>query len=211
MTLHVVSLRSLRLDLVIRMRNVGLWPWLVLAAWGLLARAQEPVMLRNFGIAIAPMAMWSGAAILLGAMALAGPRPPSPLLRHSAITAIALVLWVGLAQAAMSLVLDLVFFGPRSLGYAADSAVRFGLVWLPPVLAFVASPPTGGLAVRIVQGVPVLAALWMAAPIWRHGLAAGAAISGLACAGCLLACRAVSATSGTCVAAPALAESTRRA
>lgn len=167
-------------------------------------------MLRNFGISIAQMAIWSGAAILLGALALAGPKSTVPHFRYAVITAAALVLWVGLAQAAMSLLLDLVFFGPRSLGNSADCALRFTFVWLPPVLAVVASPPSGGLAVRIVQGLPVVAALWMAAPIWRQDLAAGAAISGLACVGSVLACRAVSATSATTFAADARAETHRQ-
>lgn len=187
MTFPPVSLRHLRLDLRIRLRNVGLWPWLVFVAWALLARAQEPTMLRRFGIHIANTATWSGAAVVLAALTLASPPTRNIAIRHSVIVSVLLAWGVGLAQAAAALLLELVFSGEVLVEGSVRSAARFGFAWLPAVFLLVVIPPRSGLAATACQATTFVLCLWLAAPIWRHDLAVAAAISGLACAGSLLA------------------------
>lgn len=187
----VVSARSLRLDLAIRLRTIGLWPWLVFVGWGLVARAQEPTMLRSFGIEIAGMALWSGAAILLLALALVEPGPRPPRLLRDVITSSALVALLGLAQAVLAAVLDAAFLGVPRLTDGLRSSCRFGFVWLPAVIPLVSAVPGAGPATRLAQFVPAVVSLCVAGPIWRLDLATGGFVAALASAGSLLAAAAL--------------------
>lgn len=58
-------LRLVRLEMVGRLRAVGVVPWLAFLAWVLIARFQEPTVLRSFGISLLDQAAWGAAVILL--------------------------------------------------------------------------------------------------------------------------------------------------
>jgi hypothetical protein len=188
-----LSFRCLRLNLLIRLRTVGLWPWLVFGGWSLLARAQEPTLFRQFGINIAQTAIWSGSAILFLALALAGP-PVYSLLRHAVILSAALVAGVGGIQAAVSLLLDFIFAATASPAAAARSAAIFCFVWLPAAVALVRAPGGRSWAACSLQVGVTLVSLLLAGPIWRLDLATGAAIAALASLGSLLATLSVAAS-----------------
>ncbi len=72
----LVELRLARLELKLRLRQVGLWPWLVLVGWAAIAAAQEPRVMRGFGVVLTWQGVWAGGLVLLLVLAVSGPRRP---------------------------------------------------------------------------------------------------------------------------------------
>lgn len=73
----LVELRLARLELQLRLRQVGLWPWLVLVGWAAVAAAQEPRVMRGFGVVLTWQGVWAGGLVLLLVLAVSGPRRPA--------------------------------------------------------------------------------------------------------------------------------------
>lgn len=163
--------RGVRLELLLRFRSVGPWPWIALLAWGGIARAQEPVMLRNHSIHLTCHSLWFGATILLACLAVQSPRrsPSRSNIRTTVSVAGALTLVVALAQATLGILLDLAFPGPLDIAVYGQSFALFLAAWFP--LALVWSVPVAGscAAGLLVQGITTLATLLIAVPLWRLG------------------------------------------
>jgi len=132
--------RLVRLHVAIRLRRLGWWPWLVLLGWIALAASQEPQLLRAFGIRLSWQGGWSGAAILLVALAAQGAagNSSSSVLRQSVITGVVgflLGLLVAVAQAGLAWLADALVGVPTPLLDAASSAAGFALAWSPTAVA----------------------------------------------------------------------------
>jgi ABC-type sugar transport system permease subunit len=183
-----VTARLVGLTLTARRRFVGAVPWIILLAWAIYARAQEPIMLRSFGISLHSQACWvGGCAILL--LHLGGPRPPDrrPAV-HTTLLANAVVLAVAsLAQASLALVCELPL-GSVDLERHARSLLLFPIAWAP--LATALAWPTSTKATRIA--LPTFLGLVGAAlsvQLWQVGLTAStAAASAAGCAAAVSAC-----------------------
>lgn len=161
-----VLARSIRLDLAVRLRSIPPWAWLVLVAWGGVARAQEPLMFRGLGLHLTAQATQFGATILLAAASVGGPAAPT-LLRHTVIVASVLVVGLGWCQAVLSCLLDALFPGPLSLGAHVQSWLLFSATWMPLSMAWVALAVGQGKARGCLQLVATLVSLSLAAPMWR--------------------------------------------
>ncbi|MFN3243063.1 MAG: hypothetical protein ACE37K_16305 [Planctomycetota bacterium] len=70
------QLRIIRLLAIARIRSAGWAPWLLMLGWLAAARAQEPRMLRRFGIHILDDAVWAGGLLVLAVLLLAERRLP---------------------------------------------------------------------------------------------------------------------------------------
>lgn len=177
-----VTTRLVVLILTARRRSVGAVPWLALLAWAGYAKAQEPVMLRSFGVSLHGQACWvGGCAILL--LHLAGSRPTDrqPAV-HATLLANAVVLAVAsLAQASLALVCEFPL-GSVDLARHARSLLLFPIAWAP--LATALAWPTGAKATRIaVATVLGLVGAALSVQLWQSGLtASSAAASAAACA-----------------------------
>lgn len=178
--------RELTLALRVRTRSVGGWPWLGLVAWALVARAQEPQLLRSFGVDIAEMAIWSGGTVVLfSLLSVAAANPASRIqLRRAVTEAAILVLAVALIQACLTGLMELIFARSIRLGTLANSAWTFLLVWLAPATAWI--PPARTIPDHGVRIGVLLVSLSFAGAVHRNGLGICLAAAVLAMTGALL-------------------------
>lgn len=128
-------------------------------------------MLRNHGIHLTCHSLWFGATILLACLAVHSTHRSTsrPYIRITVSMASALTLIVGLAQAAVGILLDLVFPGPLDVAVYSQSFALFLAAWFP--LALVWSVPGAGscAAGLLVQVTTTLATVVIAVPLWRLG------------------------------------------
>ena len=184
-----MSCRLLRLDIVVRLRRLGWWPWMLLIAWAFVAIYQEPALLRSFGTELCAQATWSGAVVVLLCLALLGEPHPHPSMRHSVYAAILLTSFVGLAQAMVALLADAALGWGHSWSEAARSWMLFVMVWTPACLGYTAPPLFANRSPvdLLLRTLPVLFSLTMATS-WRDGLSSRAGVAmGLVTLGVILA------------------------
>jgi len=184
-----MSCRLLRLDIVLRMRRLGWWPWMLWIAWALVAICQEPPMLRAFGAELCAQATWSGAVVVLTCLALLGEPGPKSRIRHGVCIAVLLTSFVGLVQATVSLLADEMLGWGHSWSEAGRSWMLFVLVWTPASLAYAAPPllANRSSADLLLRTLTVVFSLTMATS-WRDGLSPRAGLAmGLVTLGVILA------------------------
>ena len=190
------ELRLIRLGIVVRLRRLGWWPWLVFVAWVLFARGQEPLLLRGFGIHLCWQGAWSGAIILL--LALVGLGPPEEVRNvglRSTVTRMVEVsgatLFVALAHAFLTGLVEAVLGGVVPLAQALTQAAGFTLVWLPAAIATtLVSSPRLPVAARIVVVVVPVGFSLAASTLWFSQSTTVVVVASLlatAGAGCLVA------------------------
>lgn len=158
------------LDLQVRLRTVGFWPWIGLVLWACAARLGEAAdVFRPFGIFLTLHGVWFGGTILLASLVLAGStQPRAPYIRFSEYAAGTLVVLVGLAQALLCLTMDLVVPADPEFGSYLTSFWTFVVVWLPSAVAWSPASPTAALAARAVPWMAFACSACMAVPAWRE-------------------------------------------
>lgn len=189
--------RLIRLELVVRLRRLGWWPWIVLMLWALFAGAQEPRLLRSFGVNICWQATWSGATILLLAGSTLGPeRGGASTLRRSGtqwVAALGLTALVAALQASVAWLIDWLTGNAVPLTMWSSSAVGFFLAWTPAAIAASALGAVdggGGAAKLLLAGAVVfsaaISALCFTGPTAATVVACLLAAVGAGCLGALL-------------------------
>lgn len=195
----VVQARLVRLEVLLRLRGFGFWPWFMLSAWCLFAAGQEPIVLRDFGIHIGAHGAWSGATILLLALAASGRESVDTgsyglVLRNSVtslvVVAVLLAVVVGAAQAALAMAAGLVAGHGAAPLAAVSSAAGFALAHAPASVGGVLLAPLWGssIAARLGLGIAVvfslgLSAVWFSDPgVGTAGASALAAAGAVFCA-----------------------------
>lgn len=146
----------MRLEAILRLRRLGLWPWLALLCWGFYAAGQEPRLLRNFEIHVSWQGVWSGAAVLLialassaGRAAISGDTGPiavrlrSPV-RTLAVVGLGLALMVGVVQATLAWTADFLTGHRTAANFALRSAAGFWIALLPASIACACLAPRWG-------------------------------------------------------------------
>lgn len=185
----------MRLEIVVRVRRLGPLPWLLVLGWGLLAQAQEPKMLRGFGVVLGPQAIWVAWSLVLAALFTVGGKLGGGRLATDTAANVTFLLGLAVAQAVVASLTELVISGRSSVAMATSSAVYFIVAWLP-----LACSCAGGLAGgywKLARGAIIAAAgtlgVAIAVQAWRHGcdiqVLVGAVLASLA--------GAISATSAT--------------
>lgn len=165
--------RLLLLNLKVRLRNLGAWPWLGLAAWALLARGQEPTVFRGFGVELANEAIWSGGAVVLLCALAVDIRQyhTEARFRCTAIEAAGSVLLLAFLQGLLGVAVELAFAQNARLSATLVSVSRFVLVWLPVAVLWV-RPVTTRLDQCLRYACVILAVLLAAAmkrsPVWAE-------------------------------------------
>lgn len=136
-----MSLRLVRLEVISRLRAIGWVPWLLLVAWLVVSRAQEPIMLRSFGIqlldqsakaasVIVLMLCWAAPLITLHRNEVRGNLPTAHLAAY-ALTNLFLLILIAVAQSLLTTSLELLM-GGRWTGFTDPLATAsFVLVWSP--------------------------------------------------------------------------------
>jgi hypothetical protein len=183
--LSAPMIRALMLDLKVRFRAIGVWPWLVLVLWGILARVGEPAdVFRPFGILLSLHGIWFGAIILLCALLLAG-QPPltGSCIRRSVYMAIGLVGLVGVVQSMFAFLLDLVFPARIEPAVYLESLWTFVVVWLPTAVAWCSQERSARPADRALPWVALAVSVLLAIPAWRVAPWRSIAASALAVSG----------------------------
>ena len=162
-------LRALLLDLKVRFRTVGIWPWLALGTWGLVARLQDPAdVFRPFGIYVCLQAVWFGATILLASLILAAPRSSHEFdIRHSVFTSVLVLAIVALAQAALGFTLDVLIPAELEPARYLASCWTFVVVWLPAVAAWSNAGRVSAKWARAVQWSALGVSVCLAVPASR--------------------------------------------
>ena len=166
------NLRLIRLESVSRLRRLGAWPWLLLLGWSLLAAAQEPRLLRGFEIYLGWQGTWSGATILLIALASMGEVSgttgyQSPALRFNGISssAVGLLLTglVALAQMLFSWLAELTTGAASPAGFALVTAAGFVVALAPASIACITLLPRWGSSIVARFGLVLALAYSLAA------------------------------------------------
>jgi len=170
-----ITCRLVKIDLLVRLRQLGWWPWALLGLWAFASIGQEPRLLRSFGTSLGWQATWSGAAVVLAALMFLGARVPAPYLLLTVITALILTGAVGLIQAVVAFLVDLLCGGGAPWSEAGRSLLCFVLVWTPASLTLACSHPAVPQfsPVRLLQALPVVFSLTLAATCWHDGLSPG--------------------------------------
>ncbi|MCA8951392.1 MAG: hypothetical protein KDE27_17930 [Planctomycetes bacterium] len=193
--------RLVRLECRIRLRQLGLWPWLALLAWSAATAAQEPRLLRTFDIQIVWQGIWAAAAILLVALCAAGGggREGEPGMRYGntglrisvstgSCVGLALVVSVAVAHAGLAWFADLLTGSARPFGGVLVAAGGFALAMAPASLVAVLLAPLWGVShVARIGLVGVVGFSLGAAALWfREPGVTVAFASGLASVGAIL-------------------------
>jgi hypothetical protein len=188
------ELRLLRIETLGRLRRLGWWPWLVLGGWILYAGAQEPRLLRGFGINLCWEASWSGGIVVLLGLAGQGGTgmpPRNQLLRTVNMMGVGalLALLVGLVHAVLAWLVDATVAPPTPVTAVLGQAAGFALLCWPlaVALAFAVEPRTHPAA-RLLLALPAAfsigaSAIWFRAPTLALALACILAAVGAACIG----------------------------
>lgn len=178
--------RHLRLELTARLRRLGWLPWALLVGWGVVAQAQEPKMLRGFGVVLGPQAMWVAATILLCALFTADRRVAARSPRTDLLTNVTLLAVLALAQSLLSAGIETVISGRASVAVLFGSAASFVLAWLPLACSCAGSNAVGSrfwMQRAIIAAAGILGVA-IAVGAWRHGcdlrVLAGSLLGGFA-------------------------------
>ncbi|HEX6812589.1 MAG TPA: hypothetical protein VF384_13265 [Planctomycetota bacterium] len=159
------------MTILTRLRLVGWMPWVVLGLWAALAAAQEPRMLRGFGVRILEHAAWAGGAVMATILLLVGGferRLPT----CGAIANLLLVLLVALAQAGLCVCFDVLFgYAPRALE-ALKSATYLVIAWSPLALALPHADMRCSQTItwKILMSSVAICCTAVAAALWSEGL-----------------------------------------
>lgn len=144
-----------------RLRGAGALPWLLFAAWLVIASGQEPVLLRGYGVHLVEDAAWAGGFVLLLVLLLAEPRLPW---RAGWLANLALLILIAAFQATLPLMLEIV----RGRAFSCEHVVGmagFALCWAPLTLTLAVRP-----AARLV------ARSWLVVPAFLLGCAHSVAL-----------------------------------
>lgn len=165
---HSRATRLVRLTVQLRLRALGWVPWLLLLGWALLAAAQEPRLLRGFGIRLTDQAAWAGGmvmAVLLFTADRYSLRRPMSFSANLVLTAL-----VASAQAALPIGMDVCF------GYAPDltggirSALCFAFACSPLAIALSGPADVTQTVVRImIMVAAVTCSAAASASFWTVG------------------------------------------
>lgn len=152
--------RTVHLSLAARVRSIGWAPWLMLLGWLVIAAAQEPVLLRRYGIHLLDDAGWSGGVVMLCILLAAEPRWPR---RYARRTSIALLLLVAAVVTVLDWALDRAWFAAGLLARGWQIAA-FTLAWAPLALTACRAVPPG--EVRASRIPPWRILLVLAGTLW---------------------------------------------
>ncbi len=130
-----IDLRLLGLLCLARLRAAGVAPWLLFAGWLVVARQQEPLLLRAYDIFLLDDAAWTGGVVLLVVLLLAEPRRVR---RREQIADLVALVGVAVLQAAAGVALDRVG-GPPVWSRHGMRTVWFVLAWAPLALTLSSS------------------------------------------------------------------------
>ena len=169
-------LRLIRLHCLARLRAAGWLPWLAFAGWMVIARFQEPTMLRRYGIALLDDAAWSAGLVLLIVMFVSERRLPQRFAWLGNLVVLAAI--AAIAGAACWLLDRGAFATP--LAQRLGQVAWFFVSWLPLTLVLSAPLPfaTGGRILAVLMSLAalvlgsMLAVAFRAAPDGMVGLGA---------------------------------------
>ena len=169
----------LQLTLVVRARMLG-WPPLVgFVLWLLFTAAQEPRMLRSFGVDLIPQAAWAAAVFPLVALCVLA---RSSSARHGAWANAATLLILGATQAGMAAGAD-AMFGPVKWIQHAQSCFGFCACWAPLSLLLAVGPrvdqPAQRAAEYVLVAAVVVLGIGLSASFWTTGWGANESLASL--------------------------------
>lgn len=162
-----LMLRAVALDLLIRVRTVGAWPWIVYLCIGLLSRGQEPTILRSDSIFLCHQSLWVATWFLLALhlLSVGGTRGNRPGL--SLLLALVLTSLLGAVQCLVTFILDLALPGPVEPSLAIDAGMRFLLPGIPVALLCMKRIQQQSMSELIIRSTAFLVMIGLALASWR--------------------------------------------
>lgn len=167
-----VAARWIRLWCVARLRSAGWLPWLLVVCWIQLAAAQEPVMLRNFGIRILDQGAWV-AGVLVLAVLLCERGRPAPRTAWGQAAAGCMLALIALVQAVLAILAALAWKRSLDLDCQLHSIAAFVAAWCGPAMTLAprcaGSPASLGLLTVVLLALQILLATVVSVRLWTTG------------------------------------------
>lgn len=164
--------RLTRLELKLQLRRTGVLCWVVLVLFACASFAQEPLMLRTFGVALGPQATWGISSLLLLVL-IASERNP---FRGSWLPSVhancILLLILAVAQSALAFAAEVFLLGTVSLELIVRSLGCFLIAWTPLAVCAAAPDRTNTQVVfrKILMTIAAACGCGLAAAAWEQGL-----------------------------------------
>jgi hypothetical protein len=158
--------RAIALDLRVRVRTIGPWPWVAYLGFGLLSRGQEPNILRTDSIFLFHQALWMATWALFIAL-LSTAFGKEARLRNSAGKAITLVTALATIQFLVTWILDELLPGPADHHALLHSVIGFLSPALPIALVCMRPIQDQSRPELFLRLSVILAGICLAAVCWR--------------------------------------------